>query len=305
MSLLDELAPMPLADGAHYPWTGQLGQLPSHLSATQLGLFQRCPEAYRHRYVLGEKERPGAALIWGHADHKAHEENFRQKITTGLDVDTEIVEDAFVTAFDTEVDRLNDEIEWGEEKPGELKDAGAALVAVYHRQVSPSVQPVSVEREFTIELPGVPVPVVGRMDVETALPAIERKTSRARTAKVKPQWRIQGLLYQLVEQRPVVWHVSVKTRTPVVQTQEDTPMLSLGVEQRILDATGLMVANTARTLRAVYEEFGPEQPWPGALSHDWACGYCAYIGRCAWWGNAPAAPVVVPRMATEKEYQSS
>lgn len=260
--------------------------LPDHLSATQIGMFQRCPEQYRRRYVLGEKERPGAALIWGAADHAAHEQNFRQKITSGVDVDVDVVEGAFAEKFDREVEFFGDEIEWGGDKPGELKDAGVALVAAYHRQVSPKVQPTAVEREFEIAVPGVAVPVIGRMDLETEFPAIERKTSRQSTKKVKPSWRIQGLLYQLVEKRPVAWHVSVKTKTPAVITPEEVPALSLAVSEPTLRATENLVRSTARTIQVFWREFGPEQPWPGAISHEWACDWCAYRGRCAWWGNA-------------------
>ncbi len=286
-SLLDEIFPATAARDP-YPWTGRIGELPSHLSATQMSMFQRCAEQYRRRYVLGEKERPRAALIWGGADHAAHEENFRQKITSGEDVPVDVVEDAFATAFDRKVDEAGGlgEVEWGDEKPADLKDAGAALVAAYHRQVSPSVQPVSVEREFKLELPGVPIPVVGRMDIETELPAIERKTAKRAEKTVKPTWRIQGLLYQLVEKRPVVWHVSVKTKVPAIYTQLETPGLSMAVSDATLGAAERLVGTTAQTIEAFYSTFGPEQPWPGAISHDWACSWCAYKSRCAWWGNS-------------------
>jgi hypothetical protein len=47
-----------------------------HLSATQISMLNRCPEQYRQRYVLGKKERPGAALIVGGAFHEAIETDF-------------------------------------------------------------------------------------------------------------------------------------------------------------------------------------------------------------------------------------
>jgi hypothetical protein len=47
-----------------------------HLSATQISMLNRCPEQYRQRYVLGKKERPGAALIVGGAFHEAIEDDF-------------------------------------------------------------------------------------------------------------------------------------------------------------------------------------------------------------------------------------
>jgi hypothetical protein len=49
-----------------------------HLSATQISMLNSCPEQYRQRYVLGKKERPGAALIVGGAFHEAIEDDFLQ-----------------------------------------------------------------------------------------------------------------------------------------------------------------------------------------------------------------------------------
>jgi hypothetical protein len=156
------------------------------------------------RYVKGEKERPGAALVWGSADHKAHETNFAQKITSGEDISGDDVKLAFADAFDSQVDKYGGtrEVEWGNEKPSELKDAGVRLVGAYHNSISPYVQPTSVEERFEVTVPKVPVPVVGYIDVQTAESAIERKTAKAATRKIKPQWRLQGLLYQAIKSRP-------------------------------------------------------------------------------------------------------
>jgi hypothetical protein len=46
-----------------------------HLSASSIGMFRRCPEQFRHRYILGEKERPGEALLIGSAFHTGLEFN--------------------------------------------------------------------------------------------------------------------------------------------------------------------------------------------------------------------------------------
>lgn len=264
-------------------------QLPGHLSASQVSMFQRCPEQYRRRYVLGEKERPGAALVWGSADHYAHEQNFTQKITSGTDIPAGEVQDAFAEGFDQAVDRNGgeSEVEWGDDKPGALKDAGAKLVAVYHETVSPSVQPVAVEEKFVVELPGVPVPVLGYMDVRTELAAVERKTAKQKPpgGAPKPEWRIQGLLYQSVSGLPVEWHVSVKTKTPAIYTPETESQLRLPYVDDMVGGARALVGNTARTIAAVWREFGPDEPWPGALTHPWACGFCGFRPSCRWWGK--------------------
>jgi len=85
------------------------------------------------------------------------------------------------------------------------------------------VQPIQVETRFEVDIPGVAVPVIGYIDVNEALRAIERKTARAKTVVVKPGWRLQGLVYQYAKRQPVDYHVSVKTKTPAVYTADTEP----------------------------------------------------------------------------------
>jgi hypothetical protein len=277
--------------------------LPDHLSATQMGMAQKCWEQYRRRYVLGQKVPPGGALVWGIADHYAHEVNFTQKIESGVDIGEEDVKLAFAEGFDRAVDRNGgtSEIKWEDDKPGELKDAGVRLAATYHRQVSPRIQPTSVERKFSIEIPNVPVPVIGYIDLEaerydetsepfavdpTERVAIERKTAKRKESQPKPDWRVQGRLYQYVADLPVEWHISAKTKTPAVYTPREEPGLVLPREAPEAAATAALVATTARSIVAMYETFGPDEPWPGALTHPWACSWCGYRSSCRWWGNS-------------------
>lgn len=266
--------------------------LPNHLSASQITMFQRCPEQYRRRYLLGEKARPGAALIWGSADHYAHEQNFGQKITTGTDIPEEDVKLAFAEGFDRAVDRNGgqSEIEW-DEKPGTLKDKGVALVGVYHQQVSPRIQPVAVEEKFTIHIPQVPVPVIGYVDVVTEAVGIERKTAGRKESVPKPDWRIQGLIYQAVKRMPVEWHISAKTKVPGVYTAVEEPRLLLPLNHATVDATLQLMQTVAKAITGYHNLYGPDDPWPGAITHPWACGYCGYRPTCPWWAGENAVPV--------------
>lgn len=265
-------------------WPADLGD---YLSASRLTLFQRCPEQYRRRYIQGERERSNGNLVWGGADHYAHEQNFRQKIESHTDLPVQDVKDAFAEGFDRKVDEGggSSEIEWGEQKPGDILDAGVLLAATYHELVSPTVQPIAVETRFEVEIPGIPVPVIGYIDVNEELRAIERKTARAKTINVKPGWRLQGLVYQYAKKQPVDYHVSVKTKTPAVYTADTEPGLRL-VDTRT-QLTERLIGNIAEHLLTLYGKFGPDEPWPGAITDDWACLYCKFgpkeDANCAWW----------------------
>lgn len=280
-SLLDAILPAP-APAIVWP-----GIFPDHLSASSLNLLQRCPENWRRRYVSHERDGKNGALVWGGADHYAHEVNFRQKIESHVDLPVEDVKLAFAEGFDRAVDEGGgmSQVSWGDDDAGALKDAGVRMVAAYHEQVSPSVQPVAVEARFEVAIPGLPVPVIGYIDVETEDSSIERKTAKAKTVVVKPGWRIQGLLYQLSNPNPIDWHVSVKTKTPSIYTPAIEPGLRL-VDSRA-DLTQRLVLNLATQLVSLLDTYGPDEPWPGAITHDWSCSYCPFGPRadnsCSWW----------------------
>lgn len=281
MSALDTFLPLP-EEHTSLSWPLIL---PRHLSASSLGLLQRCPEQWRRRYLLFERDRLNGAIVWGAADHYAHEVNFRQKITSHEDLPLEDVKQAFATGFDEKTAEGNGEVDWGDDKPGEMKDAGVKLAAAYHQHVSPLVQPVAVEERFEIDVPGVPVPLVGFMDVRTAGEAIERKTSGRKEVVPKPRWRIQGLIYQLANQTPVDWHVSTKTKTPAVYTPANEPGLRLADSRAGL--TERLVLNLAQQIVSLHDTYGPDDPWPGAITDDWACLYCPHgprgLANCHWW----------------------
>lgn len=274
-----------------------------HLSASQLTLFARCPEQYRRVYVLGERRPPAGALIFGSADHKAHELNFAQKISSGVDLPVDDVKTAFAEAFDNEVEKAGgeNEVEWENDKPGDLKDTGVALVAHYTKNVSPRIQPLAVEEKFEIEIPGVPLKVIGYVDVravvggpatlfdgsEAETPArrlIERKTGKRKETELKPDWRLQGLLYQSVAGLPVDWHLSTKTKTPAVYTPDEEPGLRLKHTPGAVKAAQDYARALSAQIVSLYNQYGPDEAWPtGAPVYGWACGFCGFRDSCNWW----------------------
>lgn len=258
--------------------------LGEHLSVSQIKTFQRCPEQWRQRYVLGIKTPPGIALIQGRADHAAHELNFQQKIQTGADLPLPDVEDAFSTELDkryrSELDEWGAVSGLGEEKGkkyGDVKDTGIRMVRTYHRLVSPTVKPIAVELELRVEVPGCPVPLLGYVDVVTDASAIERKT--AARASFDNSWRAQALIYAHVLKRPVDIHVVTKAKeTKVIHGEwivEPTPVASAAIAQ--------LIAHTATQIHDMAERFGLDRPWPGRITDSDACSWCGYRPRCHWW----------------------
>lgn len=264
--------------------------LPQHLSASSLTMYVRCREQWRARYLEGRKQPPKGYQLWGTADSRAAEHNFRQKIQSHQDVPVAEVEEAFAVAVDELVDEAGGEsqVEWDDGSPSaaSVKDAGVKLAAAYHEKAAPLVQPVGVEQRIEIVVPDVAVPVVGYLDVETADVVVERKTAKQKFQQGRPSgdYTAQARVYQLATGKPVHWHVSTKTKLPAVYTPQDEPGLELPYTGAWAAATERWVASTVRAILADLEAFGPDGPWPGSRAVKQApCGFCGYQPQCAWW----------------------
>ena len=276
--------------------------LPPHLSASSLGTM-RCLEMWRKVYLVGEREAPGGALLWGRADQTAATVNYEQKIASHVDLPVSDVEDAFASALDEAIDECGGagEVNWKDSSPADTLDRGVALAAAYHVQAAPRVQPVATEERFELQVPGVPVPVIGFMDVIAGyqidvLPdvfperVIERKTAAKMSRKITPGWRLQTMIYQAAKGLPVDIHLSVKTKTPAVYTPLEEPGLADPRDPAVDARVAAIVKSRASLLIACVETYGVEGPWPDAVSSGEFSDLCHFCGfgpvnanTCAWW----------------------
>lgn len=259
--------------------------LPDHFSATQTNTARRCLETYRRVYVQGHRTPPASAMLWGGADHAAIAWNLSQKVRTHVDLPVDEVQDAFCDSLDAKVDEAGgpSEVVW-DDSYADIKDRGTQLVAVYHNQVAPALQPLSVESDFSLPVEGVPVPVVGFIDVETEGRVIERKTSKRREKAPKADWLLQGKIYQLAAKKPVEWHISVKTK-PAVVTPDHEEGLAASFSDPALSLAQRQLTQAAARVVWAMSKFGPESPWPDATDHPWACNYCGFRPTCPWWAS--------------------
>lgn len=115
------------------------------ISHSQVSMALRCMKQYYFRYCMGMKVPPSGALHLGKSFAKSMERNFVQKQRSRTDLPIEEVLDYYGHVFD--YGRVNEEIDWGKEDPGEVKDEGYLLVGGYMEQVAPGVQPIGVEEK--------------------------------------------------------------------------------------------------------------------------------------------------------------
>src|SRR6516225_7598542 len=100
------------------------------------------PAKWYFRYLVGLSDPATGALALGKAFHGTLARNFRQKMSTGRDMEN----GALSEIFDAEWSAALSEAELrGDEDPAELASMGRAIVEVYVAQAAPSVKPRAVE----------------------------------------------------------------------------------------------------------------------------------------------------------------
>lgn len=308
-----------LFDETPFDWPSNV----DHVSASALKTFAACPEQYRRRYLQGVKIPPGAAAVWGSAHHDAIEFNYGRKIVTHVDEPVQDVADFYLSRVEERVEEIGgiNELDWSgkfesvkikgvEERKrviGEVKERGEKLARDYRVNVSPSVQPVAVEKQFEVTVQGCPVPIIGYQDLiaETVRPPladvmaeiygdpahqpnrriIDNKTSAKRVNKPDPEWLFQSAVYQLADFLPHEWHVSVKGKEKMyVLTGADNDALVVKASPSRKRWVEMIVRSVVKELGWCYVEFGADEPWPAtrALLHNWRCDYCGYEPTCPW-----------------------
>lgn len=193
------------------------------------------------------------------------------------------------------------------------RDTIAELVGMYHEAASPLIQPTSCEEWFEVDV-GLPVVLKGRIDMKAEVPVLMEVKEAAtwveddllREPRIvdhkfrgsegqKNTDRFQGRIYQLAD--PVVFenHLSVMPKPRKgAKTIPASKVVAFDDRYRIappepwealrtvasIRSTMVMIAHLANTL-------GPDERWPDAMTHDWACGYCGFgpngSAQCGWW----------------------
>ncbi len=270
-----------------------------HVSASSINMALRCEEQFRQVYVLGKRQPPNLAMLAGRADHKAIEVSMLQKIDSGRDLPVQDVRNTFLEALEGAVSDSGgiNEVDQGSDDYDLIRRSGQDVVAGYHRLVSPTIQPVEVEKEFRHQLEGLPVEILGYVDLlaltnpapsasffadddmQTYHRIIDRKRSKRASREPSVDWKLQAGIYQLEYPFDHHWHVSVTKKTPEYQTE----FVQKPIERKI---TERRVRDAVTKIGFLYQRYGPDEEWPvTGKSHAWACSYCGFRDTCWGWAN--------------------
>jgi len=265
--------------------------------------YWNCPERFRRRYFEHEFEPSSGGLIAGRAFDAAETANFAQKIEFRTDLPWEDVRDVYLEEFDHAVNDAVDRagVEWHDQKPGELKDAGGSALKLYHTAVAPQVAPLSVQRKFQIRFDGMPWTFDGYFDLEVRPSPKRRKGApvadlklkgkrmRPEDAKRDPQASAY-LAARRAEGDPAKrfdFHVATTTREPSVE------LIATERSEAQLDAFLGRVFYTAGEIawRLEYDAWGYAAPGSFLCSERW----CGFWDSCPAGGLAASAAAEVVR----------
>lgn len=255
-----------------------------HLSATSLSCFWQCPEAFRRRYLLGERGPVSAEMLRGRVVDTAVSAYYRAVLDDGRPPAPSDSDEQLDRDWRQELDAPRDEIDWGDWQPATLKDSAAAALRAYLAQIAPTVQPVAVQRRFELRLHAkLEWSIVGYIDLEDAAgDVIDLKVKRSHLTQAAADSHPQASLYLLeraltgAPRRRFVFHSVCPT------AREPVRAVATARSRAQLQAHLVRVASTARAIDALHRHLGQEAPWPLADPASWKCSprYCPHFAGC-------------------------
>ncbi len=251
---------------------GTVTTIRPHLSVSQLKMYLRCPLQYFFRYVCDLKSPPTGDLALGRTIHDTLKDNYMQKMKTGHDIIIPHITELFSEYWEREVRET--EFRNGE-NPGKLKDDGVNLLKAYFDQVAPDIQPVEVEREFLIEMPGVRLPLKGYIDlIDDQGCIIDHKTTKRSFPENTAEKDIQLTAYSLAfrtfygqKEKGVRLDVMVRNKQPKIQQLQGT-------------RTEADIGRFSRLAGQVENAIQSGIYYP---NEGYMCGICGYQEMCEKW----------------------
>jgi hypothetical protein len=255
-----------------------------HLSSTSLSCFWQCPEAFRRRYLLGERSPVSAEMLRGRVVDATVSAYYRAVLDSGQPPTASDNDAHLDDAWRHELDEPREEIDWGDWQAGALKDSAARALRVYLAQLAPTVVPVAVQRRFELRLDtALAWSVVGYIDVEDAAgDVIDLKVKRSHVTQHAADRHPQASLYLLeralagARGRRFVFHSVCPT------AREPVRAIATARTRAQLQAHLGRIASTARAIDALAGRLGRDTPWPLADPASWKCSprWCSHFAGC-------------------------
>ena len=202
-----------------------------HLSYSSISAYLDCPENWRRKYIAKEPTMSSPALAFGSAFH----ETVERLVVEALGKDFSGIDVLSIWGQEWEKAVQKQEVFWGADTPESICNDGVRMFSNSNlleeiRNIKPGIDEngPKIERRVEIVVPGVPVPVIGYIDIilEDGTPA-DFKTAARSWSDAKAEESMQSLFYLAALNQAgdkVNWKfkhiVFVKTKEPKVQILE-------------------------------------------------------------------------------------
>lgn len=243
----------------------------AHLSASSITLFKRCPRQWQQKYIFGLRDSPSSSLVVGKAVHLG-----LSKALSGGSPDgiwEEVLADS------------GEDIDWSRMSEKEAIKLSQKHIENYQRLVAPYLgEVVATEKSLEILFPGVEIPVIGFVDLETTSKVIDYKSTNYfnRKPSLNPEWAFQLAIYQYAIPKAGEIHVLTRgDKYPVyVPNSYDDPLYREAPD--LVKNTKLqgMVWDAWQLMNHYWETY-KLRPWPGNETQDWGHKYCKVSNCCA------------------------
>ena len=277
-----------------------------HLSHSSYTKFLLCPDDWRRHYLKGDRSPPSGHMFLGARVDDALSTYYRHQLEHGELLTLDQVQDAYRDHWTREL--AEEAAKQGVHFDLELDEAraftlGLQAVELTLRELVPQLgRPVAVQRELTYVLaPGLDWTIQGFLDLETlradddraeVVPAIvDYKVKNTLHSQAKADHDPQAGLYlagRWLSGQPAEHFCFAQIGKP--GKRRKTMNTSFVVTRRTpaqLRTALVRIAQAASQITALYERYGPDEPWGFADPSGWKCSarYCGHYQRCPGGGG--------------------
>jgi len=245
-----------------------------HLSFSSVSSYLLCGYSWYLHYVQKVEVPTAPALVFGSAWHTLTEEYLKTGAPLG---------ELWPAAWEAQLER-EPEVDWSQDTPESLAATGMRMInSQAVRDLLSSVrenfnpETCCIERRVELRVPGVPIPVIGYIDVITkdGTPG-DFKTAARMWSEDKPAAEMQPLVYlaalNQVGEHSHAWrfrhYVMTKTAKPTARMFE--------TQYSVSDVLGTLFPTISGVWQAIQAEAFPK------VTTGWKCSpkWCEYWGMC-------------------------
>lgn len=251
-----------------------------YLSYSSINLYTTCAESWRRKYLAKEKTQSSPALIFGSTFHSTIEQRLAARAQNRPLV---AIGESWSENWRAKMAKEGETVDWGMDDPNTHHDDGLRIVTApqvvkFIDDIHPLIDEsgVFMERKITLTVPGVPVPIIGYIDIMTrdGVPG-DFKTAAAMWTMEKAKAEIQPLFYLAALQQAGRSVPNLTFRHYVV-TKASKPRCEIFEQRRTWDEIFWLFDMIRGAWNGIEKEVFTMNP--GA----WLCSpkFCSFYSQC-------------------------